>query len=158
MADEKAEYLTAQTKILERGVTNFNSNAYELVGQWFCDQYDVEGAEAELFRPEYDGEGQNGNFYPECYIIPVDGENQSNLDAADQMLEYLDRNGVQLMFADEAFVYDGVEYPAGTAVVSMYQAKCSVANGVLYDGTVITEWPFCTLKVSLHSITPVALT
>ncbi|HJA62907.1 MAG TPA: S-layer homology domain-containing protein, partial [Candidatus Intestinimonas stercoravium] len=141
IAQNKESYLLNQTKIFERGVTNANSDAYELVGQWFADQYDVEGAEAELFRPEYDGEGQNGNFYPECYIIPLDGEEQSNLQAADEMLEYLTRNGVDIMIADEAFTYDGVEYPAGTAVVSMYQAKRSVANGVLYDGTVITEWP-----------------
>ena len=57
------------------------------------------------------------------------------------MLEYLQRNGVDIMIANQPFSYDGVEYPAGTAVISMYQAKRSVANGVLYDGTVITEWP-----------------
>lgn len=140
VAENKASYLLAQTKILERGVTNANSNEYGLVGQWFCDAYDVEGAEADLFRPEYDGEDQNGNFYPECYIIPLDGENQSNLQAADEMLEYLTRNGVSLLIAKRDFTYDGEDYPAGTAVVSMYQAKRSVANGVLYKGTVITEW------------------
>ena len=98
IAENKASYLLAQAKIFERGVTNANSNAYELVGQWFCDQYDVEGAEAGLFRPVYGGKEQNGNFYPECYIIPLDGAHQKNLDAADQMLTYLTRNGVKVMF------------------------------------------------------------
>lgn len=139
VAQNKESFLVNQTKIYERGVTNANSN--ETVGPWFTDQYDNEGAEADLFRPIYDGEGQNGNFYPECYIIPLDGVNQSNLDAADQMIAYLLRNDVDVMIADEAFTYGGVEYPAGTAVISMYQAKRSVANGVLYDGTVISEWP-----------------
>lgn len=135
---EKDAYFGDQLKIYARGVNNTNSDAE--VGPWLTDEHDNIGAEAKLFRPAYDGEGENGQFFPEAYIIPLDSANQVNLEAAYDMVEWLTRNDVKVGVTNAAVTVNGVTYPAGSAVVSMYQAKRGVANGALYDGTLIQNW------------------
>ena len=135
VAENKAGYFGDQLSIYARGVSNKNSD--EEVRPWLTDSADTIGAEGELFRPAYEG---NGQFFPECYIIPTDVDNQNNRDAAYEMMEWLTRNDVKVNITTASFTYDGVTYPAGTMIVSMYQAKRSVANGALYKGTVIRNW------------------
>ena len=136
--ENKAMLLGTQAELFERGVTNYNSN--EEVAPYYVDQYDNMGVQADIMRPVYDGEGENGNFYPEAYIIPLDKENQRNIQDAAETVIWVVRNNAEYMIAEEAFEYDGVEYPAGTVVVSMYQPFRSIVNCQLSDGQFVKVW------------------
>lgn len=146
VAANKESYFENLAEIYSRGIVNKNSDAE--VGPWFVDVHDNIGAEADIFRPAHTGAGENGQFFPECYLIPLDAENQSNLQAAFEMIEYLTRNDVKVSIAGSPVTADGNTLPAGTAVVSMYQAKRSVANSALYKGNLIKTWDSLTNETS----------
>ena len=146
VAANKESYFADLAEIYSRGINNQNSDAE--VGPWFTDGNDNIGAEAEIFRPAHTGKGENGQFFPECYLIPLDAENQTNLQAAFEMIEYLTRNDVKVSISGSPVTADGKTLPAGTAVVSMYQAKRSVANSALYNGNLIKTWDSITDETS----------
>ena len=134
IADNKDAIFTNQLTGYLRGIKN--TDVAE-IRDWYVDMNDNIGAEADVYRPVY---ADNNNFFPECYIIPVDAESQKNLDAAYAMQEFLIRNGVTVHKLKVDVKISGVTYKAGSFVVSMYQAKRNVANGALYDGALITGW------------------
>ena len=96
VAANKESYFADLAEIYGRGIENRNSDAE--VGPWLVDAHDKVGAEAEIFRPAHTGEGENGQFFPECYLIPLDAENQTNLQAAFEMIDPQRREGQHCRF------------------------------------------------------------
>lgn len=134
----KAQMLKNQATLFKRGVNNENSN--DKVAPYYVDQYDQPGVQADLMRPVHDGKGENHNFYAECFIIPLDKQHQRNIEDAAADMKYLVRNDVKVNRATSDFEYKGVKYPKGTMVVSMYQAKRSLAHSQLFSGSFVTVW------------------
>lgn len=136
--DHKMELVKNQAMVFERGVKNVNSK--DKVGLFYVDQYDRPAEDKDTMRPIHNGESENQNFFAEAFIIPMDADHQTNLEAAAIALKYLTRNEVKVHLTTKEFSYKGVTYPKGTMIVSMYQANRSLAHSQLFSGTFISIW------------------
>lgn len=134
VADNRETIFLNQLEVWNRGVKGIDADS---VRPYYVDRYDHEGAEADIFRPRYE---ENGSFFPEYYVIPVDNKNQQDIDAAYEMQEHLLRNGIKVSKLTKDTVVNDVTYKAGSFVVDMHQAKRNVANNILYDGILILGW------------------
>ncbi|PSL38323.1 zinc carboxypeptidase [Labedella gwakjiensis] len=76
--------------------------------------------------------------FPRAYVIPVDGSQRSRSDA-EQLVEQLLVNDVEVTRATAPFTADGTTYPAGTFLVDMHQPLRGLANVLLADGTDISD-------------------
>ncbi len=72
--------------------------------------------------------------FPAAYVIPVGPPFQLSKHQAARLVDFLLYNGVQVEAAKKKFTLNGTEYPKGTYVVWMDQAKRGMANTILDAG------------------------
>lgn len=72
--------------------------------------------------------------YPRGYVIPV-GAGQRSAPAAARLVDHLVANGVEVTRATSALRVSGRDYPAGSYVVDLRQARRGVAGAILGPGT-----------------------
>jgi hypothetical protein len=77
--------------------------------------------------------------FPVAHVIPTDGPLQRSPQQAARLVDFLLANDVEVEQATQAFTVDGTEYPAGTWVVWMDQAKRGLANTFLEDGRDLSD-------------------
>ena len=84
--------------------------------------------------------GEHKNFFPDYYVLPIDGWNQKNVSEVYEMVDYLIRNGVKVERTTEDVKIGPTTYPKGVYVVPMKQAKRGLANAMLYAGDDVSDW------------------
>lgn len=84
--------------------------------------------------------GENPTFFPDYYIIPKSGSLQKNASEAFNLVQYLERNGVDVQSLSKSITIDAQNYPKGSYVVNMAQAKRGYANHVLSKGSDESSW------------------
>lgn len=124
----KEEVYLRQLEFFLRGIDN--TDASEIIAPWYVDFHDKQIPVTDM-RPLFE---DNGKFFCEYWVLPVDGENQRNVGAAYDMAEFLVRNDVQVSKLTADTTVKGVTYKAGSFVVDMHQAKRNYANCTLYSG------------------------
>ena len=126
MHNKEALYLN-QLEIFNRGIKNEDNRN--------VDTWAIDPQGKEIGRPR----GNNANFFPEYYILPMD-EKQTNKLEVYKMINYYLRNGIKVEKSTEPVTYNGKTYPAGSIIVPMHQAERGYANMTLYDGVDQSGW------------------
>ncbi|MEQ2456808.1 S-layer homology domain-containing protein [Flavonifractor hominis] len=126
--DHKEDIYLNQLEFFRRGIENEDHRAD--MQSWYVD-ISNQALEEDTWRVPY---AENNNYFPEYYVIPVDGASQRDVADAYEMGQFLLRNGVQVSALDRDVSVDGTTYRAGTLVVDMHQAKRNYANAVLWRG------------------------
>ena len=126
--DNKTQLYKNQLEIFRRGVENEDNKS---VDTWLIQADGSLGS-----RPR----GDNENFFPDYYILPLDKEYQQNVNEVYNMIEFFLRNGVKVYQSSEDVTYDEKTYPSGSIVIPMKQAKRSLVNVSLYEGINESDW------------------
>lgn len=135
--ENKEDLFKNQLEIYRRGVEGIDDRS---VDEWLVN------AEREIIgRPR----GDNENFFPEYYVLPVVKDLQKNPLAAYEMAEYLIKNGIKVEKTTTAVTVGDITYPAGSYLVNMHQAKRGLANTLLYDGSDFSDWAAMYAEVTM---------
>lgn len=133
----KEKLFLNQLEIYKRGIEGIDSHN---VDEWL-----INSKREVIGRPR----GDNENFFPEYFVIPIDNNLQKNSLAAYEMIQYLLRNGIKVEKVITPLEIDDVTYPSGTFVIPMRQAKRGLANSVLYDGSDFSDWDAMYAEVTM---------
>jgi len=117
-----------------RGMTN--ADYAHLVDGFFTNPFT--SPQTPLGRPRVEGQ----SFFPDYWVIPMDDFNQRNVLEAYNMLEKLERHGVQIQQTTERVAHDGMVFPVGTYIIDMRQARRGYVNTMLeagYDASFFTS-------------------
>jgi hypothetical protein len=92
----------------------------------------------EMFKRgiNFDHPFHDEGFFPKAYILPVDEQDPT---VTNKAVNHLLNNDIEVVEATKAFKTDGKNYPKGTYLIQMDQAKAGLANTMLWDGEDISD-------------------
>ena len=126
--EHKEEVYLRQMEFFLRGLNN--TDASKEIAPWYVDYHDKQIPVTDM-RPLFE---DNGKFFCEYWVIPVDADSQRSVGAAYDMAEFLIRNDIKVSKLTADTTVNDTTYKAGSFVVDMHQAKRNYANCVLYSG------------------------
>lgn len=122
VTENKDELYKSQLGVFKRGVDSEDNKA--------VDKNFTNAADEEIIRLKRD----NASFFPNYYVIPKDEKNQKNILEAFKEMEYLLRSKLRDEQTTKDTNVNGKEYPKGTFVIPMNQAKRGFINAMLFGG------------------------